>query len=133
MRYEFIESHRGEFPIKLMCKVIVIARQSYYAWRHRRPSHREVENQRLLSEIKEIHDESRKTYGSPRINRELQMRGRTVGRNRVAKLMRQNGIRAVQKRRRTWTTDSNHSRPIAPNRVNRYFEASAPNRLWLAD
>lgn len=133
MRYEFIESHRDEFPIKLMCEVIGIARQSYYAWRNRGPSKREQENEELLEEIKEIHQESCQTYGSPRIHQALRARGIAVGRNRVARLMRENGIEAIQKRKKKWTTDSNHSLPIAPNLVNRQFEASGPDQLWLAD
>ena len=133
MRYEFIESHRDEFPIKLMCNVLGIVRQSYYAWRNRGPSQREQENEKLLEDIKEIHRQSHQTYGSPRIHQELRARGIAVGRNRVARLMREHGIRAIQKRKKKWTTDSNHSRPIAPNRVHRDFQANAPNRLWMAD
>ena len=116
-----------------MCEVLGISRQSYYAWCNRMPGKRELENKELLEEIKAIHEDSRKTYGSPRIHKELQARGHTVGRNRVARLMRENGIRAVQKRKRKWTTDSNHSFPIAPNLVNRHFETDGPDQLWLAD
>ena len=116
-----------------MCEVLGIARQSYYAWRNRKPSKRAQENQVLLEEIKEIHEESRQTYGSPRIHQTLKAQGHTVGRNRVARLMRKNGIRAIQKRKKKWTTDSKHSFPIAPNLVNREFEATDRDQLWLAD
>ena len=133
MRYEFIESHRDEFPIKLMCNVLGIVRQSYYAWRNRGPSQREQENEKLLEEIKEIHRHSRQTYGSPRIHQALKAQGIVVGRNRVARLMREHGIRAIQKRKKKWTTDSSHSLPIAPNLVNRQFEVDGSDKLWLAD
>ena len=133
MRYEFIESHRDEFPVNLMCEVLGIVRQTYYAWRKRTPSNHQQEDEQLLEEIKEIHEAHRQTYGSPRIHKVLQDRGWTVGRNRVARLMRENGIRAIQKRQKKWTTDSDHPFPIAPNLVNRQFEASAPDQLWLAD
>ena len=116
-----------------MCKVLGIARQSYYAWRKREPSQRQQENQQLLEEIKEIHEESRCTYGSPRIHRTLKARGHTVGRGRVARLMRENGIRAVQKRSSRRTTDSNHNFPVADNLLERDFSATRPNQVWLAD
>ena len=116
-----------------MCAVLGIARQSYYAWRNRKASRRDKENEELLREIKEIHQESRSTYGSPRIHRKLQDRGYVVGRNRVARLMRENDIEAVQKRRSRRTTDSNHAFPTAPNLLNRNFVAMKPNEVWLSD
>ncbi|MFP4599216.1 MAG: IS3 family transposase, partial [Persicimonas sp.] len=81
-----------------MCKMLGVGRQSYYDWRDREPSKRQQENEELLEEIEQIHDESRQTYGSPRIHRTLKAQGYTVGRNRVARIMRENDIRAVQKR-----------------------------------
>ncbi|TXD33187.1 IS3 family transposase, partial [Lujinxingia vulgaris] len=133
MRYEFIESHRDEFPVALMCRVLGIPRQSYYDWRNRPPSRRSQENARLLKAIKSTFERSRQTYGSPRIHHTLRANGWRVGRNRVARLMRKNGLRAVQKRRKPWTTDSNHDLKVDKNIVARKFEAQAPNRLWLAD
>lgn len=116
-----------------MSKVLGVSRQGYYDWRGREPSKRDQENEELLEQIEQIHQESRQTYGSPRIHRELQAQGRTVGRGRVARLMRDHGIRAVQKRTSRRTTDSNHSFPVAKNLLARDFEAAAPNEVWLAD
>lgn len=133
MRYEFIESHSDEFPITLMCDVLSVSTSGYYDWRGREPSQRQQENQQLLEEIEQIHAASRGTYGSPRVHRELQAVGWTVGRNRVARIMRENGIRAVQKRSRRRTTNSNHDFPVAPNLIDRQFDVDGPNEVWLAD
>jgi transposase InsO family protein len=116
-----------------MCEVFEISRQGFYAWRKRPPSRRQKQNEKLLKEIKTIHEESRQTYGSPRIHRALRTKDYLVGRNRVARIMRENSIRAVQKRRSRRTTNSNHAFPVAPNLVNREFAAAQPNQVWLAD
>src|SRR5690554_7194436 len=87
----------------------------------------------LLEEIKVVYENSRKTYGSPRIHRVLKDEGRMVGRNRVANLMRENGIQAIQKRKSKRTTDSNHGFAVADNLLNHEFYADAPNQVWLAD
>ena len=116
-----------------MCEVLEVSRSGYYDWRNREPSKRDKENEELLEEIEQIHEDSRKTYGSPRIHRTLKADGYIVGRNRVARIMRENGIRAVQKRRSRRTTDSNHSFPVARNLLERKFAAAAPNQVWLAD
>ena len=116
-----------------MCSVLEIARQSYYAWRKRKPSQREKENKELLKEIKKIHSDSMQTYGSPRIHQALKAKGYRVGRGRVARLMRENDMEAIQKRKRKWTTDSNHYFPISPNLLNRQFEVSAKDQTWLVN
>jgi len=84
-------------------------------------------------EIKAIHQAKRGTYGSPRIHAELKAQGQSHGLKRVARLMRDNGIHAKQKRKFKVTTDSKHSHPVAPNLLERDFDATAPNQKWLAD
>ena len=133
MRYEFIKSHCDEFPIKLMCEVLDVSRPGFYDWRDREPSKREQENKELLEDIERVFEDSRETYGSPRIHQTLQDEGRNVGRNRVARIMRDNGIRAVQPRRKKRTTDSNHAFPIAKNLLDRQFTAVTADEVWLAD
>ena len=71
MRFRFIDEHRDEFPITLMCKVLEVSSSGYYAWRKRPPSKREMANQALYEKIKAVHEESDKNYGSPRIYRTL--------------------------------------------------------------
>ena len=118
----------------LMCKVLKVSRSGYYAWRRREKSGREKSDEKLAEAITEIHVASRRTYGSPRIHAELGRRGHRCGRKRVARLMREGGIRAKGKRRfRVSTTDSNHDLPIAPNLVERRFSAEGPDKLWVAD
>jgi transposase InsO family protein len=134
MKYQFIEYHRSEFPVARMCSALEVSTSGYYAWRTQPQSHRERENQELVAQIREIHAESRETYGSPRIHAELVDQGVKCNKKRVERLMRIHGVRAKQhKRRRVQTTDSAHELPVAPNVLNRAFEADAPNQKWVTD
>jgi putative transposase len=110
-----------------------VSTSGYYAWRDRPVSERAQANQKLVAEIRDIHAESRQTYGSPRVHAELVARGLPVGKNRVARLMRVEDIRARRKKKRKFTTDSQHPYPIAPNLLHRDFQAEAPNEKWLGD
>ena len=117
-----------------MCRVLSVSRSGYYAWRQRPVSAREMANQELTEQIKDIHQRSRQTYGSPRIQAELADNGVKCGHNRVARLMRQADLRAKQSRKfKGTTTDSDHHYPVAPNRLNQDFTASRANEKWLAD
>jgi putative transposase len=132
--YQFIADHRQEFKITMMCRVLKVSRSGYYAWCKRPVSEREMANQKLTEQIEEIHQESRQTYGSPRIQAELADQEIKCGHNRVARLMRQAGLRAKQKRKfKVTTTDSAHNYPVAPNRLDQDFQASQPNKKWVAD
>lgn len=133
MRFQFIDDHRSEFPVRLMCRVLDVSRSGYYAWRERPPSAREMANQKLLEEIKVVYKQSRGRYGSPRIYKALLQLEIRCSRKRVAQLMRQHGIRAKGRRRRKVTTDSRPDRPSAPNRLAQDFTAEAPNQKWCAD
>ena len=117
----------------MMCRVLQVSTQGFYAWLKRAPSHRQVANQALAVTIWELHVRSRRRYGSPRVHRGLQVRGQRVGRNRVARLMREQGLRARPKRRFRRTTDSNHQLPVGPNVLARNFTADAPNKVWVTD
>lgn len=133
MRYAVIESYCDRFPVQRMCQVFEVSPSGYYAWRDRPLSQRAQANAALVKEIKDIHEESRKTYGSPRVHAELLARGFTAGKNRVARLMRAANIRARRKQKGTRTTDSQHSYPVAPNLLQRDFTARRPNEKWLGD
>jgi transposase InsO family protein len=133
MRYQFIREHREQFRIGTMCKVLGVSRSGYHAWLDRPRSERSQQNARLLEEIREIHRESRQTYGSPRVYAELRRRGKTCGRHRVARLMRLNDVRVHHRRRYRVTTDSRHNLPVAENLLGRHFEVGAANRAWVAD
>jgi transposase InsO family protein len=134
MRFCFIEDHRAEYPVRVMCSVLEVSRAGYYAWRTRPESRRCLANRDLLAAIRRVHHDVRGRYGSPRIHAELNAEGRRVSRGRIERLMRRQGISAITARtRRVRTTDSRHDCPIAPNLVERNFVAAAPNKIWLAD
>ena len=134
MRFQFIEENQETFEISMMCRVLKVSRSSFYAWRKREPSVREMANRELTQEIKVVFEESGQTNGSPRVYAELKVKGVACSRHRVARLMQQNGWQAKQKRRK-WvkTTDSAHDWPIAPNLLNREFAAESPNQKWGTD
>ena len=117
-----------------MCRALGVSAAGYYAWRERAPSARAIDNAVLTERIRAVHAESDATYGMPRVRAELRDQGLAVGRKRVARLMRQHGIRGVS-RRRAWcvtTTRDKRQRP-APDLVERKFVADGPNQLWVAD
>jgi putative transposase len=120
--------------VKRMCQILDVTRSGYYAWRDRPVSARKQRRTRLLEKIRQVHDQSRRTYGSPRIAVELKESGTSVCENTVARYMRQDGL-FVHPRRAfvPQTTDSDHAHPIAPNLLDRNFAAAAPNRKWVCD
>jgi putative transposase len=135
MKYQFIADHSHEFPIIRMCRVLTVSTSGYYAWRGRPQSQRTQDNLELVDRIKEVHAASHETYGSPRVHAEL-VQGQEIhcNKKRVERLMRIHDIRGRQRRRRrVKTTDSNHSLPVAPNLLDRHFEADTPNQKWVAD
>lgn len=133
MRYRVIQEHDRRYPIRLMCRALAVSAAGYYAWRSRPESSRSIQTRTLLSTIRVIHRESRETYGSPRIWSALVKQGHRVGEHRVARLMRQNGIRAKTVTKWRATTSSSHGLPVAANTLDRQFRASQPNRVWAGD
>lgn len=125
-----------DYPVRTLCLYLKASPSAFYDWEQRQhhPGARALENQSLAREIKNIHAQSRQTYGSPRVEKVLRKKGRRHGRNRIARLMQQEGLRGRQQRRyRVHTTDSNHDEPIAPNRLAQAPKATAANQLWAAD
>jgi transposase InsO family protein len=134
MRYGFIERHREEFPVNVMCRVLRVARSGYYAWRDRAPSATACLQAELAERIGGVHHESDRIYGAIRVHRELAANHVPCSKNTVAKLMRQAGLRSKRVRRFVVrTTDSRHDHRIAPNRLNRRFQQRRPNRAWASD
>lgn len=127
-------AHEGDFAITRMCQALDVRRSSYYAWRKREPSVRAQQNQVLVEEIKHIHSDSRQTYGSPRIHAALRQKGILCGKNRVADLMRTQGIAGRKPKRRVpMTTQHRPGVVAAPNLLNQDFSVSAPNLKWVTD
>jgi len=133
MKYLFISDRREIFRVGRMCKILDVSRSGYYSWLNRPESLRKQENGKLAAQIKVIHGQKRKTYGSPRIHRELKEKGLSCSRNRVARIMKQEGIRAIVPRKFKATTDSKHNLPVAPNLLKQDFDIKEPNKVWLAD
>ena len=128
-----MSANQGRFRVATMARVLGVSPSGYYAWRQRPPSARAQADAELTARVQEIHAGSRGTYGAPRIHAELVEAGVSVGRKRVARVMREAGIAGVSRRRGPRTTRREVQARPAPDRVERCFEAEAPNRLWVAD
>ena len=133
MKYVCIESHSGRFQVTMMCRLLEVSRSGFYAWRNRPDSKKAIRERRLLVKIKAIFNRTRRSYGSPRIWRELVADGEKVGRGQVARLMLLNGIRAKQKRKYKATTNSSHNLPVAPNILGEMESVSHENQVWVTD
>jgi len=124
---------KATHAVRRLCRVLAVTPSGYDAWLHRRPSQRERDNDRLLLRIRAIHAASRGTYGSPRVHEQRRHEGCAVGRERVARLLRDMGLVGLPTQRFRHTTDSTHGRPVAPNVLARHFKADHPNERWTTD
>jgi len=134
VRYAFVARHRPVWPVSRMCRLLCVSRSGFHEWHERAPSARAVEDERLTARIRSFHLLSNRSYGSPRIWRDLVEGGERVGENRVARLMHRAGIEALRRRKRRPVDEG--ARPecaIAANMLGRDFEAGAPNQKWVAD
>ncbi len=133
MKFRLIDAEKVRLPIARMCALLGVSVSGYHAWRRRGPSRRQLDDMVFLAYIRTHFARSNGTYGSPRMHAELREEGLTIGRHRVARLMRDNGLRPNQKRRFKKTTDSHHSGPIAPNILDQDFAARGPDQKWGVD
>jgi transposase InsO family protein len=133
MTFRFIEEHRPQWPVRLLCQTLEVSPAGFYAWRQRPRSAQQQRRDALVVEIRAIHAEVKARYGSPRIHAELAARGQDCCVHTVAKLMREGGIAAKTARKFRCTTDSNHGLPVAENLLDRQFNPSAANETWVAD
>jgi putative transposase len=135
--YRFVADRAAHHSVRLLSRVLGVSRSGYYAWRDRRPSARARADGQLAERIRRVHERSRGPCGSPRIHAGLRADGQRCGRRRVARLMRESGLRGVHgQRRRGRTTVADRLATPAPDRVGRAFapaQIGAPNRLWLTD
>jgi putative transposase len=127
-----MEVNRSKFRVAKMAKLLEVSKSGFYAYLNRPKSRRAIENEQLLEQIKVIHKKSHRIYGSPRITVELADQG-SPSRNRVARLMHQNGLRAKTVKKYRATTNSNHNLPVAENLLNQDFKAERPNQKWVSD
>lgn len=128
-----MEAEKANFSLAMMSRILGVSRSGYYSWKKRRPSRRQKENELLSMKIQAIYEESHATYGSPRVCAELRSRKEPVGKNRVARLMRESGICARRPKRYKATTDSSHDQVVAKNVLNRSFDVDRPNTVWAGD
>jgi putative transposase len=132
MRFERIAAEKASFPIRLMCQLMSVSRSGFYAWLSRPSGNRQKRDAALLHEIRVVHLETKRAYGSPRIYRELRARGLRVGRHRIARLMQKAnlvGRKRAQRRFRIWDEPS----VSAVDLVRRRFSVSGPNTVWAGD
>ena len=124
---------RLHFPIKTMSWLFSVSRSGFYTWLKRKPSRRSQEDERLKVAIKAAHKRTRESYSARRLQPELAADGFVAGRDRIARLRREMGIRCRQKRKFKATTNSNHNMPVAENVLEQTFMPSAPNKVWVTD
>jgi len=133
VKFVFIAAEKALYPVRMLCTVLEVSRSGFYAWVDRPTPLKTTADARLLLEIRAALLRGRGAYGSPRIHRELRARGIRVGKKRIERSMRENGLVARQKRRFVHTTDSRHEHPIAPNLLDRHFDPKAANEVWAGD
>src|SRR5215471_2872210 len=133
MNYQFIEEHKHEFSIVVMCGVLAVSESGFYAWRKRPTCQRKREDAHLKQEIRQVFEEHLGRYGAPRIYRELSDEGVSCSRKRVARLMQEEEIAAKRKPRRVSTTKRDDTHTVAPHLLHREFTALAPNKKWVTD
>lgn len=133
MRYACIDRCRNDYPVRVMCRLLDVSASGYYAWRQRPESARAARDRSLLGKIRRVHEASKGVYGSPRVHAELVAEGVSVGRHKVAHLMRSARLRGCPKRRFRTTTQRDRNHPVAKNLLNQDFTAEAPNRRWAGD
>lgn len=133
MRFAFIDAEKAKHDISLLCRVLQVRRSGYYAWLGREESNRAKDDRVLSVEVAAVFAASKRRYGSPRVYRALRTAGRRVCRHRVARLMREQNLRARRRRRYVRTTQSNPGLTTPPNILARNFTALAPDRVWAGD
>lgn len=133
MKYQFIQDHRDEHKITVLCDALNIKRSSYYDWASRSESPRDKQNQYLLNRIRSIHRLSRENYGALKTWHILRETGEQCGLHRVERLRRKYGIEAKRMRLFRASNSGRNSEPAADNVLNRKFEVKRPNRVWVGD
>jgi putative transposase len=130
----FVDEHRERFGVEPICQTLDVSASAYYQRATGERSARSVEDERLTARIRDVHGQNFECYGYPRVWHELQRQGEQVGRDRVARLMREEGIRGAKRRGKPWrTTIADPSAQKRPDLVKRAFTADRPDRLWVGD
>ena len=133
MKYAFIHSQRQRFNLTRLCRLMRVSRSGYYSWLQDPIGKRGRQDQILKPEVLRVFSKHKRIYGSPRISAKLKKEGILVGENRVARLMREMGLRSIIQRKHKATTNSKHNKPVARNRLNRRFRPARINQAWAGD
>lgn len=134
MKYAWLDRHSQDYALTEMCAALDVSLSGYRAWKRGGTPHRKrLTDNQIVAVLRAIHAELKGAYGSPRMVRKLRTRGFPASKERVERLMRENGIRARHKRRYKVTTDSRHGLPVAENLLDRQFTPALPNQTWTSD
>jgi len=133
MRFQLVDANKAAMPVERMCALLDVSVSGFYAWKTRVPCRRQLNDLMLLAHIRAQFATSNQTYGVPRMFEELREEGVQAGKHRIARLMRDNGLRALQKRRYKKTTDSTHGSPVADNLLEQDFQCNDPDEKWGVD
>jgi putative transposase len=133
VKFALVDAEKAEYPVARLCSCLGVSRSGFYAWCGRPPSEHATDDERLRVKVRESHERSRRTYGSPRVHAELQAGGEHVSKKRVARLMQEEELVARQRRRYRSTTMSDHDQAVAPNLLDRQFTAAQPNQRLVGD
>ena len=130
----FVDEHRERFGVEPICRTLGVSASAYYQRATGERSERSIEDERLTARIREVHGQNFECYGYPRVWHELRRQGEQVGRDHVARLMRQEGIKGAKRRGKSWrTTTPDPQAHKRPDLVCRDFSADRPDRLWVGD
>lgn len=128
-----MEKYSSQYPVMRICRAIGVSRSGYYKYKKGKVSNRQENDKLIIKEIKEIFEKNRRIYGSPRITQALHRKGNMIGKNKVARLMREQSLKSVVQRKFKATTNSNHSLPVAENQLKQNFTTLSPNKVWASD
>jgi transposase InsO family protein len=133
VKYAFIRTEAKNHAVTCLCRVLAVSRSAYYDWIDRPPSQRQVEDNRLAEKIKISHENSRENYGTRRIRDDLLDDAEIVSRERISRLMKQEGLKSKHRKKFRITTNSNHRLPISANLLKRQFDVEQPDQAYVTD
>ncbi len=131
MRYQFIREHQGQFRLTILLRILGVCASAFYGWQKRPVSQRAQQKELLVARIRELFEQSKGRYGSPRIHRDLQDLGMKCSQKRVARLMREQNLVVRKARKFVATTDSAHAFPVAQNLLT--GATGTPPIMWTVE
>jgi putative transposase len=133
MKYELIETNKSDFTVVKLCRVFQVKVSGYYRWRNKKRTPRQVEDEILIDKIRDIHKQSKETYGPVRIQKEMKKNDVLCSIGRTRRLMRENGLYSISKKKFIHYNDINMDKKFSENILNREFESLLPNEVWCGD